>query len=629
MTTLRPIDAAILAAFVLVTVGVGFMISGRASKNLRSYFLGGNSIPWYLLGVSNASGMFDISGTMLMVTWLYIYGLKSVWIPWLWPVFNQIVMMVYLSVWLRRSGVLTGADWIRLRFGSSRGAQAAHLVVVLFALINVVGFLAYGFIGVGKFAATFLPWQLAADPGTNANLYGLAITALTTMYVVKGGMYSVVFTEVLQFVVMTVACIGVGILAMAKVSPEMLAGAVPAGWHELWFGWEVGLDWSSILPAAAERVAGDGWRLFSLFFSLALLKGLLASMAGPAPNYDMQRVLSARTPREAALMSGVVSLVLLLPRYMLITGLTVLALAFLRDGPAAADGSFDFDLILPLAMRDFVPAGLFGILLAALLAAFMSTYAATVNAAPAYVVNDIYKRYINPHASDATYVRMSYITTVVVVVVGTALGFVIDQLQDVVNWIVGSLYGGYIAANVLKWHWWRFNGWGYFWGMIAGIAAAFFCAVVFRDQPTLWGFEKNLAVFPGILGISLAASVIGSLATPPDDGGVLDRFYLRVRPWGWWGPVHDRLLATHPRLAANRDWPRDAFNVAVGIVWQTSLTAAGIYLVLQDFSRFGLAVMIAVVCMFVLKFTWYDRLRDYPDDVAAAMATAEGRLHDG
>jgi len=626
MTTLRPIDAAILAVFVLVTISVGILISGRASRNLRGYFLGGNSIPWYLLGVSNASGMFDISGTMLMVTWLYIYGLKSVWIPWLWPVFNQIVMMVYLSVWLRRSGVLTGADWIRLRFGSSRGAQAAHLVVVLFALINVVGFLAYGFIGVGKFAATFLPWQLAADPATNANLYGLAITALTTLYVVKGGMYSVVFTEVLQFGVMTVACIGVGILAMARVSPEMLAGAVPAGWHELWFGWEVGLDWSPILPAAAERVAGDGWRLFSLFFSLALLKGLMASMAGPAPNYDMQRVLSARTPREAALMSGVVSLVLLLPRYMLITGLTVLALAFLHTGPAAADGRFDFDLILPLAMRDLVPPGLFGILLTALLAAFMSTYAATVNAAPAYVVNDIYKRYFNPHASDATYLRMSYATTVAVVVIGTGLGFLIDQLQDVVNWIVGSLYGGYIAANVLKWHWWRFNGWGYFWGMVTGILAAFFCAVVFRDQPTLWGFEKNLAVFPGILGVSLAGCVFGSLATPPDDAGVLDRFYLRVRPWGWWGPVHDRLRATHPQLAANRDGPRDAFNVAVGIIWQTSLTAAGIYLVLQNFNRLGLATVIAVVCMVVLKFTWYDRLVDYPDDVAAEMARIERRL---
>jgi SSS family solute:Na+ symporter len=629
MMTLRPIDAAILAAFVVVTVAIGFLISGRASKNLRSYFLGGNSIPWYLLGVSNASGMFDISGTMLMVTWLFVYGLKSVWIPWLWPVFNQIVMMVYLSVWLRRSGVLTGADWIRLRFGSSRGAQAAHLVVVLFALINVVGFLAYGFIGVGKFAAIFLPWQLAADPATNANLYGLVITALTTLYVVKGGMYAVVFTEVLQFAVMTVACIGVGLLAMAKVSPEMVATAVPPGWHDLWFGWELGLDWSTILPAAAERVAGDGWRLFSLFFSVALLKGLLASMAGPAPNYDMQRVLSARSPREAALMSGVVSLVLLLPRYMLITGLAVLALAFLQDGPAAVDGTFDFDLILPLAMRDFVPAGLFGLLLAALLAAFMSTYAATVNAAPAYVVNDIYKRYFNPHASDATYVRMSYATTVVVVVVGTALGFFIDQLQDVVNWIVGSLYGGYIAANVLKWHWWRFNGWGYFCGMVAGIAAALICAVALQNQSTLWGFEKNLAVFPGILAVSLMGSVCGSLLTAPDDGGVLDRFYLRVRPWGWWGPVHDRLTATHPGLKSNQDWPRDAFNVAVGIVWQTSLTAAGIYLVLQDYRRLGLALSVAVACMAVLKFSWYDRLRDYPDDVAAEMDRIERQLHDG
>jgi len=629
MTTLRPVDAAIMLAFVALTVGLGFWISGRASRNLRSYFLGGNSIPWYLLGVSNASGMFDISGTMLMVAWLFVYGLKSVWIPWLWPVFNQIVLMAYLSVWLRRSGVLTGADWIRLRFGSSPGAQAAHLVVVLFALINVVGFLAYGFIGAGKFAATFLPWQLAADPATNANLYGLAITALTTLYVVKGGMYSVVFTEVLQFAIMTVACVGVGVLAIWRVSPEMVASVVPAGWERIWFGWEVGLDWSGLLPAAAERIASDGWRLFSLFFTVALLKGLLASMAGPAPNYDMQRVLSARSPREAALMSGVVSLVLLLPRYMLITGLTVLALTLLGDGLAAADGTVDFDLVLPLVMRDLVPAGLFGLLLTALLAAFMSTYAATVNAAPAYVVNDIYKRYLNPHASDATYVRMSYLTTVVVVVVGTSLGFFIDQLQDVVNWIVGSLYGGYVAANVLKWHWWRFNGWGYFWGMITGIAAALACAVILSDQATLGGFEKNLAVFPVILAVSLTGSIAGSLLTRPDDPEVLARFYLRVRPWGWWGPVHARLLADHPRLAANRDWPRDIFNVAVGIVWQTSLTAAGIYLVLQDFTKLGWALGLAVACMAVLKLSWYDRLRDYPDDVAAEMAAAEQRLQAG
>jgi Na+/proline symporter len=177
----------------------------------------------------------------------------------------------------------------------------------------------------------------------------------------------------------------------------------------------------------------------------------------------------------------------------------------------------DFDLILPLTMRAFIPVGLFGLLLAALLAAFMSTYAATVNAAPAYVVNDIYKRYINPHATDRTYVLMSYATTVAVVIVGTAVGFVLDELQDVVNWIVGALYGGYIASNVLKWHWWRFNGWGYFWGMVSGIAAALGFTIALHGQSTVWGLEKNLAVFPAVLGISLAASLLGSLLTPPDD----------------------------------------------------------------------------------------------------------------
>jgi Na+/proline symporter len=627
--TLHPLDAAIIAAFVLGTMAVGFWISGLASKNLRSYFLGGNCIPWYLLGVSNASGMFDISGTMLMVYWLFVYGLKSVWIPWLWPVFNQIVMMAYLSVWMRRSGVVTGADWIEHRFGASRGAQAAHLVVVLFALINVVGFLAYGFIGIGKFAATFLPWQLAADPATNANLYGLAITALTTLYVVKGGMYSVVFTEVLQFVVMTAGCIGVGLIAMARVSPEALAAAVPSGWGEIGFAREVGLDWSGILPAANARIASDGWRFFAAFFGLALAKGLLSSMAGPAPNYDMQRVLSARSPREAALMSGFVNLVLLFPRYMLIAGLTVLALVFLRDDLAGMGDRVDFDLILPLTMRQFIPVGLFGLLLAALLAAFMSTYAATVNAAPAYVVNDIYKRYVNPHASDRTYVLMSYATTVAVVLVGTAVGFLLDELQDVVNWIVGALYGGYIAANVLKWHWWRFNGWGYFWGMVAGIGAALAFTIAFQGQSTVFGLEKNLAVSPAILAISLVASVLGSLATPPDDREVLLVFYRRVRPWGFWGPIHADLVRRHPEASANRDLPRDLFNVAVGIVWQTALTAGGIYLVIRDYPQLVWALGLAAACMLVLKFTWYDRLEDYPADVVAEMAASERALHSG
>ncbi|HYD51910.1 MAG TPA: hypothetical protein VEA99_04760, partial [Gemmatimonadaceae bacterium] len=176
------LDLLIIAGYIVATIAVGFWVAKRASKSLRSYFLGGNEIPWYMLGVSNASGMFDISGTMWLVYLLFVYGLKSIWIPWLWPVFNQIFLMVFLSVWLRRSGVMTGAEWIKFRFGDGRGAHLAHIIVVVFAIFNVIGFLAYAFIGIGKFAATFLPWQLSADPTMNVNLWGIAITAFTAAY---------------------------------------------------------------------------------------------------------------------------------------------------------------------------------------------------------------------------------------------------------------------------------------------------------------------------------------------------------------------------------------------------------------------------------------------------------------
>jgi Na+/proline symporter len=605
---LHAIDLVIIALYVAAILTVGFRVAKRAARSIRSYFLGGNEIPWYMLGVSNASGMFDISGTMWLVYLLFIYGLKSIWIPWLWPVFNQIFLMVFLSVWLRRSGVLTGAEWIRFRFGDGRGANLAHFIVVVFALFNVVGFLAYGFVGIGKFAAAFLPWQLSADPATNVNLWGLLITAITTIYVVKGGMFSVVFTEVLQFAIMTVSSIAVGVIAMRQVAPEVLDGFIPDGWRTPFFGWRLDLDWTGIMDAANASIARDGWSLFSVFFMMMLFKGALQAAAGPAPNYDMQRILSARTPREAAKMSGLVTVVLMFPRYMLITGLTVLALAFFSEDLARMGAAADFELILPFAMRNFVPSGLLGLLIAALLAAFMSTYAATVNAAPAYIVNDVYKRYINPNAAERVYVRMSYITSIVVVVIGTTFGFFVASLNEIVLWIVAALYGGYTASNLLKWYWWRFNSYGYFWGMAGGILAAMAVPAIFSNITALY-------TFPIILVVSLVGCVAGSLMTAPDDEAVLKNFYLKVRPWGFWKPIHDKVAREHPSLRANRHLKRDILNIVVGIVWQTSLVAAGIYVVLQEYGALAVCAALTLITSFILKLTWYDRLEDYPADL--------------
>jgi Na+/proline symporter len=618
---LHTIDIAIIAAYLLSTVLIGYWVSHRASQSMQNYFLGGNAMPWYMLGISNASGMFDISGTMLLVSWMFVYGLKSVWIPWLWPTFNQIFLMVYLSAWLRRSKVMTGAEWIKTRFGTGRGAQLSHLIVVIYAFVSIIGFFSYAFKGIGKFAQTFLPWQLSA------NEYALILIAITAIYVIKGGMISVVITEVVQFFILSIASFAVGIIAMRKVAPGMLHRVVPAGWDNVFFGWHLNLDWSTLLPAANEKIAQDGYGLFGFFVVMLLFKGIPISAAGPAPNYDMQRILSAKDPREASMMSAWVNIVLTPPRYFLVIGLTVLAAAFYGPNLRAMGTDMDFELVLPYALGRFVPVGLLGFLIAGLLAAFMSNFAATVNAAPPYFVNDIYKRFINPHAEPKTYVRLSYLASFAVVVIGVAIGWKVTSVNAVVVWIVSGLWGGYTASNVLKWYWWRFNGYGYFWGMITGIASALGLPGIVAHVPIverlLGTYSVNMDVviiFPLVLAISLIGCLLGTLLTKPEDDAVLMDFYRRVRPWGFWGPVLKKVLADDPGFKRNKDFVRDMFNIAVGMVWQIALVALPLYVVIHEYGRAAMALGTILGTSAILKFTWFDHLsvREVETDKVAA-----------
>src|ERR1700744_1597791 len=142
---LSSIDISIIALYLLSTIVIGLWYRKKARQNKESYMLGGKSLPWYILGLSDASDMFDISGTMWMVSLCFVYGMKSIWIPWLWPVFNQVFLMMYLSKWLRRSNANTGAEWLATRFGTQgRDVSWSHQVVIVFALICCLGFLAYG-----------------------------------------------------------------------------------------------------------------------------------------------------------------------------------------------------------------------------------------------------------------------------------------------------------------------------------------------------------------------------------------------------------------------------------------------------------------------------------------------------
>lgn len=604
---LKILDISIIIIYLFLTIFIGFWISKKASKNLDSYFLGGKNLPWYMLGLSNASGQFDISGTMMMVAWLFVYGVKSAWIPWLWPVWNQVFLMIFLAVWLRRSNVLTGAEWLKTRFGTGRGATLSHISVVVFAIIAVIGFIAYAFEGIGKFATTFLPWDMSAHLAgiyiSSERMYALIIMGITTLYVVKGGMYSVVMTEVLQFVIMTISCIAIGIIAMNMISAEQIHAAVPEGWSSLWFGWKLDLDWSQLIPQVNDKIKHDGYALFGAFMMMAIFRGIFVSIAGPVPGYDMQRVLAARTPKEAALMSGTVSLVLYFPRYLMITGLAVIGLVYFNAHQLMTTTGVDFEKILPYTLNNYIPSGLLGLVLAGLIAAFMSTFAANVNAGPAYIVNDIYKRFINPNASSKKYVKMSYIASFGVVMVGVVTGFFISSINTVFIWITGALFGGYAVANVLKWIWWRFNGYGFFWGMATGLIASL---VIPKAMPE----ASFLITFPIIFGLSALGSVAGCLLTPAEDEQLLIAFYKNVRPWGFWKPIILKIQESEADFKQNKDFGRDMLNSLVGIIWQMSLTVMPIFLVIRDYTHFWIGLGIFLATTTLLKVNWYNKLED-------------------
>lgn len=606
---LQLIDVLIIILYLATMIFIGFWYRKKAKQNKESYMMGGKSLPWYKLGLSDASDMFDISGTMWMVALCFVYGLKSIWIPWLWPVFNQVFMMMFLSKWLRRSNANTGAEWLQTRFGSiGKGVKSSHIVVIAFALISCFGFLAYGFIGLGKFMEIFIPWDYVKgyvpfDIPTRyvPHFYGIVFTLFAMFYSILGGMHSIVLGDMIKYAFMTVGCLAIAVIAMNHLHGQTLN--VPKGWDDPFFSWKLDLDWSKIAADANKKIADDGFSLFGIFFGMMLLKGVFASLAGPAPNYDMQKVLSTRSPKEASKMTGFVSIILLPIRYSMVIGLTVLALLYYNQiylkGP---DGVTDFERILPATINNFLPVGILGIVLTGLLGAFMGTFSGTLNAAQAYIVNDIYLKYINPKASTKKVINMNYIVGIIVVTIGVVLGFFANNVNDILQWIVGGLYGGYVAANCLKWYWWRFNANGFFWGMAVGIAAALAMPYVTHGLPLYW--------WPLLFVLSMIGCIVGTYAAPPTDETVLKSFYKTVRPWGFWKPVHELVVAEDPTFQGNKRFKLDMFNVVLGIIAQLCLTILPMYFILSMHTPLFITVAVLAVIVLILKRTWWNKLED-------------------
>jgi Na+/proline symporter len=288
----------------------------------------------------------------------------------------------------------------------------------------------------------------------------------------------------------------------------------------------------------------------------------------------------------------------------------VLALLYYHSiyGDLQTPDGTDFEKILPATINTFLPVGLMGIVLTGLLGAFMGTFSGTLNAAQAYLVNDVYLKYINPAASNRRTIYMNYLAGVLVVITGIVLGLFVHDVNTVLQWIVSGLYGGYIASNLLKWHWWRFNARGFYWGMMAGILPAIALAGL-KYKQVLHGLD--LYYWPVLFLLSLGGSIIGSYAAPPTDAETLKTFYRTVRPWGWWKPVHQLVVREDPAFVRNGNFRRNVFNIVLGIIAQLCLTLLPMYLVLGLKLPLLINTALLLAIILLLKRTWWDRLNEY------------------
>jgi Na+/proline symporter len=588
---MSPIDYVIILLYFAVVIGLGFWYQKRASESLGAYFLGGKGIHWLALAMSGSVSNFDITGTMWIISILYVLGMKSMWHHWMWGFLMGAFFLGYMGKWVRRSNVMTAAEWMKTRFGSDAGGRLARTAYALMAVLTLASFVGYAYQGIGKFASVYIPLESLAQYTSNPWLrhifiahepdcLAVLIISITTLYVVLGGLYSVVVTDVVQTIILTLGSIIIACIAWSYLTPEVMAG-LPENWNSLSVPWRI------------EEFAGTDNSQFELFGALVIVwvvKGLLLNAGGPAQMYDFQRFLAARDPRDAAKVGAAWS-VFLIVRWAMAVGITLLALT-------GVTGVTDSEKVMPLVLLKFLPAGLRGIVIAGLLAAFMSTFSSTVNSGASFIVRDLWQPYLCPNASEKQSVRFSYIATILLVLIGLGIGTQASSIAQIWSWMMMALGAGVVVPNVLRWYWWRMNGWGYAFGTLGGILLSL-VALFFPDAPAYY-------TFPLICAASLIASIAVSYATKPTDREILVGFYKSVRPFGLWKPIAAKAVLTGRELSSeSENTSRTIVNVLLAMLAITGLYLFPMYLVGRWYLNSALWLGLAIAAIFVLKYTWY------------------------
>jgi len=700
-------DLAIILGYFAFVIALGIWVHKAATKGISAYFLAENQTKWWMLAASGSSAYYDITGTMWIVSLFMLYGVKGMWEQCIWGFFYAAFFMTFMGKWIRRSGVVTGAEWMKTRFGRGAASESARAAYAFLAVVTTIAFIAYGSVGIGKFGQSFLPgsldlpagevrdwaglaaqlrqegaaaapsvgrriqelvppeasaaFQAAVRPGaelsaspvilatlnhvlTRRDFYedsafrsislpdearhylsrgpralsdesvrrlnrlllaaaypqqlatpklppwtrnqcAMVLVIVTSLYAIVGGFVSVVLIDLVHTIILSIGVVILCAFAFVEASGSEAVQTLATS------------NWGSMAPPMhltdPKALAADpSYEIFGLAVMLWVLRGVLLEFGGPGQLYDFQRFLAARNSRDACKIGALWGILHTL-RWPLVAAVVVLAIA-------GVAGTSDPEMVLPLVLLKKLPMGLRGITLAALLAAFMSTFDATINAGASYAVRDLYQRYLRPKAGNRELVRASYVASASVVVIGVLLGFGAESIAQMFQWIMLALGGGVMIPCILRWYWWRFNGWGFTAGLLLGTGAALVQIILFPKAP-IWAY------FPIIVGINVVASVAAALLTAPSDSETLKHFYRTVQPAGWWGPVARDVAVEDPGFR-KESFARDLANTLIAVPCVASLYIFPIYLMLRQWATMACWLAVAVGLGVVLYFTWYKHL---------------------
>ncbi len=625
---LTSLDWIVVAVYGAAVLAIGIGMARRAGGSVENYFVAGRSLPWWLAGTSIAATWFASDAPLATAALVRRQGVFGNWLWWYEAAGILMLTFFYARLW-RRAGVLTDAELIEIRYGGAPARILRGFSAIYQGLVRNAVVMGWVMLAMTKFSSVLLGWNPAL---TLTVCVGLALA-----YTVASGLWGVVVTDLLQFVAGMLGALSLaGIVLTRFGGPAAMAEAVralpesPPG----------ALD---LVPTAAHASPLE-------IVSFLCLVGVLWLRSGQGDGYVAQRLFATRDERQAVKASlwfafaGTV----LLTWPWIVVGLGSL----LVFPPATMDAALaaDPELAYPMMIRELMPAGLRGLMVATFLAAFMSTMDTHLCWGASYMVNDVYRRFVRPGRSERHYVAVSRVAVALLAGVAALVAWQMDSIQR--GWIyVIELSAGIALVWLLRWYWWRVNAWAEIAAMAGSVALANAGALVGLAEPVVPAAVLRVVDALYAPGMDLIRSVIilivctglwlaVALATEPESDEVLDGFHRRVRPGGWWGRVARRTGTASDDPPAGRMWlgfllgALFVYASLLGVGYLlTGKTVAGTLLVAVSLAAGALAARSAHVDVgerTAPRFATASRagsvpVRREPSDAGAAIPTEENR----